>query len=69
MKILFNLLLLIVIAIILVIKPKKEGFDEIDNGICDCCDCGLISCKECESKRQECCGNSMGFDRYTFKKI
>ncbi len=64
MKTLINFLLLFVIVIIGTIKTK-ENF-EIQNGICDCCDCGWISCKQCEYMKNQCCGDSMAFDRYTF---
>jgi len=65
MKIVFNFLLLVVMVLIGVLSSKKERFD-IDNGICDCCDCGWMSCEQCSFNRQECCGDSIGFDRYTF---
>lgn len=63
------LLLVVVIFLIYIvidkIYDKKESY--IQNGICDCCKCGFISCKECESKMTQCCGdNSFAFDRYTF---
>lgn len=65
MKLLFNFLLLVVVVIIGVMSTKKERFD-IQNGICDCCDCGWISCEECSLKREKCCGDNLDFDRYTF---
>jgi hypothetical protein len=68
MKIL--LVLLFIIIIICAFSPNREKFaiskDDIPNGICDCCECGWISCDECETNRQKCCGNSLAFDRYTF---
>lgn len=48
-----------------VVFTKKEGM--VQEGSCDCCKCGWTSCDLCAKNRETCCGNSMGFDRYTFE--
>jgi hypothetical protein len=61
----YILLLLLVVIMVCFISNNKESF--IQNGICECCKCGFISCKECSTRTVECCGNnSFAFDRYTF---
>ena len=55
---------LMIFIIIAAFVPRYEYF--APDGICDCCTCGFLSCKECESRRHECCGDGFGYDRYTF---
>jgi len=55
---------LVVIMICVACFSPNEKF--IVDGLCDCCKCGFISCQDCETRKTECCGNSFGFDRYSF---
>lgn len=57
-------ILLLVIIIICCIIPRIEHYEEED-GVCECCGCGFMSCVECKRKSQQCC-KGFGYDRFTF---
>lgn len=44
--------------------PRKENYSE--EGVCNCCKCGYMSCAKCEKNVKECCKGSVDFTRYTF---
>ena len=56
-------LFLFIVITCIVPRNYKESFD---NGHCNCCNCGWISCTECAANVEKCCDNNFGFDRYTF---
>lgn len=63
------MLVLAVIAAVWVYN-KKEMYGPLDDGACECCECGWQSCKACAANIKQCCGGRLGgFKRYTFLPV
>lgn len=62
-----TLLACIVVICAIRFPTSHERFEDLQDGSCKCCKCGWTSCELCAKNRAICCGNSMSYERYSFK--
>lgn len=59
--------ILILVSVSFIKSRRMETFEDLQDGSCNCCKCGWTSCELCAENRARCCGDSMAFNRYSFK--
>lgn len=60
------LFILLLVTVLVACAPRQWEQFEMSNGLCDCCECGFVSCAECTKQISKCCNGNFSFDRYTF---